>query len=177
MCTPTNVIRIPRGLSHSCDAVASFYLHDRTPAQQKLFQTADVEFFQKRQDLIERLKEAAYRDHNVKSTLDMWLWGKSRVTEIWTERTLASLQGDLQSVATTDGTQWSLQLLPQSFSQAGHHMAFGKSPNKVNWWLLDPATAMYTFDKVEDLACFLQKHLTESAGLNAATRTVLLRID
>jgi hypothetical protein len=172
---PIHTLQIPDGLETACDAVASFYLHDRAPASARLFDAPDASFFRVRQDMIEHLKQLAARDASAKRSLDMWLWGKARVTEVWTDRVLATLRQDLAEAFTSRGA-WSLQILPSSFAGAGHHMAMGRSPNAVNWWLLDPASALYVFASAADLAGFTLTLLINSPEFNFSSRTVLLEI-
>jgi hypothetical protein len=44
------------------------------------------------------------------------------------------------------------------------------------WWLVDPYTAFYIFNTVEELAKFTKNLLDSSPYFNRKTRTVLLKI-
>lgn len=175
MCKPIHKLPLPPGLETSCDAVASFYLHDKQHANEKLFESPDVAFFQKRQDMIEHLKGVAALRATAKRTLDVWLWGKAQVAEVWDNRVLATLRQDLDAALNTGG-QWSLQILPRSMHEAGHHMALGQSPNGQNWWLLDPASSICIFNSREDLTKFTLRLLIAAPAFNFQSRTVLLKI-
>lgn len=175
MCKPISKLNIPDGLEESCDAVASLYLHDKENALKVLINEPNSSNLQKRQQIIEHLKEVTYRDPSAKKSLDFWLWGKSGVSEVWTDSTIATLRSDLKTSLTKTG-KWSLQIIPTTLAQAGHHMAIGSSPNEINWWLLDPASGLYVFSNVEDMVDYTTKLLTNSSSITQQTRTVLLKI-
>lgn len=172
MCEPIARVELPEGLKNFCDAVASFYLHDKDHAIEKL-QESDVKFFANRQKLIESLKDGILEGVVDKKTLDVWLWGKLKPVVVFDNNTLNSLVADLQSLG--DGTAWSLQVLPASLAERGHHVALGRSPKGQNWWLLDPASCIYVFKSLADLAKCTAK-LFANSQFGATSRTVLLQV-
>jgi hypothetical protein len=172
MCEPIQRVKLPDGLKYCCDAVASFYLHDKDHALEKLAES-DVTFFDNRQQLLDKLKDGLLEGVVSKHSLDVWLWGKLRPSVVFDNHTLGTLTSDLQSLEL--GESWSLQVLPDSLGGIGHHVALGRSPNRINWWLLDPASCIYVFKSLEDLAKCTAK-LFANSQFNASSRTVLLQV-
>ncbi|NUU38217.1 hypothetical protein [Pseudomonas sp. C2B4] len=177
MCKEVLRIKLPEGVEDCCDAVASFYLHDKENASKVLLigETQDSNNIINRQKMIEHLKTNCLHNPNAKSTLDMWMWGKSTVEVIWDNQVLAGLDQILPQYM-TDGGKWSLQILPGSLNDTGHHVALGQSPNGVNWWLLD---SVFGFTIYESKACLvgdLYQRLLKASGITLQSRTVLLKI-
>ena len=177
MCKAVHHLKLPEGVEDCCDAVASFYLHDKENASTVLLNeaTQDASNIINRQKIIEHLKTSCLHDPNVKSTLDMWMWGKSKVEVIWDNKDLAGLDQLLPQYM-TDGGKWSLQILPQSLNETGHHVALGQSPNGINWWLLDSAFGLTIYESKACLASNLYQRLLSSNGISIQSRTVLLKI-
>jgi hypothetical protein len=172
MCEPVKRLKLPEGLKYCCDAVASFYLHDREHAVEK-FLEFDIKFFENRQRLIESLKDGLLEGVVDKRSLDVWLWGKLKPQVVFDNNTLSTLVLDLESLG--QGESWSLQVLPASVTQTGHHVALGRSPDGQHWWLLDPASCIYVFSSLGDLAKYTAK-LFANSQFSVHSRTVLLRV-
>lgn len=177
MCKAVHHFKLPEGVEDCCDAIASFYLHDQKNATDVLLveETQDSSNIIKRQQMIEHLKTSCLYDPNVKSTLGMWMWGRSKVEVIWDNKDLSGLNKILPQYM-DDGGKWSLQIIPGSLNGAGHHVALGRSPNGKNWWLLDSAFGLTIYDSKACLADNLYERLISSSGINAQSRTVLLKI-
>lgn len=177
MCNAVAHLKLPEGVEDCCDAVASFYLHDKDNASTVLLNegTQDSSNIINRQKMIEHLKTNCLHNPNAKSTLDMWMWGKSKVEVIWDNMDLAGLDQILPQFM-TEGGKWSLQILPQSLNDTGHHVALGQSPNGKNWWLLDSVVGLTVYESKACLVGDLYKRLLSSSGINVKSRTVLLKI-
>ncbi|MEM5403892.1 hypothetical protein [Paraburkholderia unamae] len=171
MCEPKSKNDIPHSFVTECDAVASWVLQDTKRLIKVLATNLDTTEIKKRQENIESAK-----DLGVKQAVDWVLWAGCTETVVWDNKTLATLKTDLPSQQLAPGERWSLQFLPTTLGGFGHHVAIGKSPTTGDWWLLDPATCLYFFGSVEDLAKYTQKLINSSPKFNANTRTVLLKI-
>ncbi|HWM89380.1 MAG TPA: hypothetical protein VN493_01290 [Thermoanaerobaculia bacterium] len=106
-----------------------------------------------------------------KQTLLTTLWGTATTTVV-SEGVLSGLDTALTGAMTGQG-KWSLQVLPESLERAGHHMALKRLEKAIN--LLDPASALYIYETVEETAVFAKNLLLEG-GFKASSRYVLLKI-